>query len=339
MRVKMGVTRGKKGVKVGVTMGVCIAASALVAGVWPARAVAQLPSERAPQQAAFAERIAVIPLDIVGDVPAGRPALEAAVLRGLTVTSTPTLRPGEAEARLRAVGVWLPCNNAECWSALGRTLDARYLVTGTVERKGPLFAVEFRLIDARPGRILATEANGCDADDCSVAELCRVTVRELARGTLAEGPDTPLPSGAQVLPRAAALDRLTRPAPNSEGVAGLAGLTDRGPADSITRQKWATAAIVAGTLAAGAGGVLVYYHYSCAVRFGAGEMRCMRFHDSDENRALIGGIAAAGAGVALLTTGVVLHLTGQSEQDGGLKGEARPRLSVGWGSIALDGRF
>ena len=251
-----------------------IVLSALASGVWSSEVAAQPAGPGAVQGVpSGVDRVAVIPLDIVGDVPAGRPALEAAVLRGLTIASTPALLPGEAEARLKTGTAQLPCKNADCWSAVGRTLDARYLVTGTVERKGALFAVEFRIVDARAGRMIARESNGCDADDCSVAELCRLTVRELARVTLGQGTENPPPSPP--VPPVAALETLTRPAPIAARAA------DRAPADQpqgngSSRKKWATAAIVAGIVAAGAGGGLFYYHVKCAEEHPANRAVCLR---------------------------------------------------------------
>src|SRR5262249_34058707 len=129
----------------------------------PARAADATPASAGGQAP---NRIAVMPLEILGEVPAGRPALEAAVLRGLTVASAPTLPVSEAEARLRAGSTRLPCDSADCWSSIGRIVEARYLIAGKVERKANLFQVEFKLIDARPGRLLAKEANGCPADEC-----------------------------------------------------------------------------------------------------------------------------------------------------------------------------
>src|SRR5687767_6418652 len=94
---------------------------------WPDRALAQPP-------AAETNTVAVLPLEIVGNVPAGRPALETAVTRGLTVFSGPTIEATHASAKLTAAKAKLPCADAECWTAAGKTLGARYLVAGQVER-------------------------------------------------------------------------------------------------------------------------------------------------------------------------------------------------------------
>jgi TolB-like protein len=277
-----------------------------------------------PAPAATPDSIAVLPLDVVGDIPASRPALEAAVLRGLTVAAVPSLPAGAAETRLRATGAHVLCDNADCWTALGRAIEARYLVAGKVERSDSMFVVEFQVYDSRPGRMLARETNRCEADDCSVAELCRLTVRELARQTLTKLDEGP--SGGPTL--ASTVTAETSPLARATPDSRPAG--DR-PGAGSSRKKWAAAALVGGAFGVAAGAYLVRYHFSCA------DKACTRLNGSEWNEALIGGLAAGAVGVAALTTGVVLLLTG---------GERTPpragrglSLSLGPQSLVLSGRF
>ena len=174
----------------------------------------------APVARADSPALAVLPLEIVGNVPAGRPALETAVTRGLTVYSGPTIEAAQASAKLTAAKAQVPCQEAACWTAAGKTVGARYLVAGHVERKGTMFEVQFRLFDAPSGRLLATENNRCEADDCSVAELCRLTVRELARQTLggAPMPTTAAPAAAPT-PAPKATSSVSTPRPPQAGPA------------------------------------------------------------------------------------------------------------------------
>ena len=93
----------------------------------------------------------MLPLDVVGNVPAGRPALEAAVVRGLTMFAGTTVEATQASARLTAAGARVPCQDAACWTAAGKAVGTRHLVAGRVERKGANFEVQFRLFDGSPG--------------------------------------------------------------------------------------------------------------------------------------------------------------------------------------------
>jgi hypothetical protein len=275
------------------------------------------------------DQIAVMPLEIVGDIPAGRPALEAAVLRGLTVASVPALQPADTENRLRTASVRPPCEAAECWSAIGKSLQARYLLTGTVERRGPLFAVEFKVVDARLGRVLATESNRCEASDCSVAELCRLTVRELARQTLSQGPETP---ASLPLPAIGSRPEPVAMPPSANGSVDTALPTDQPPPWSSAR-KWAIPAMAAGVAAGAGGGFLIWFHTQCAERHTTGDTtQCKRRNDS-----IIGGIAALGVGAALFTTGVALLVSGDGDPQA-----TSPRavnVSLGPSGFLLSGRF
>lgn len=281
------------------------------------------------------DRVAVLPLEILGDVPAGRPALEAAVLRGLTVVPVPAVQPEEIENRLRAASVRPPCEAPECWAAIGRSLQARYLVTGTVERKGPLFAVEFRVVDARMGRVLATESNRCDASECSVAELCRVVVREMARQTLNQEPEPPtsLPATAT----AAGMDHPAVGASATTPQLETAPAADQ-PATPWSARRWAIPVIAGGVLAGAAGGVMLFLDSHC-IHFETGDRSaCSDHHGSKENQLIIGGVAALGLGAALVTTGVVLLFSGEDPSDSSA-GRGGVKVSVGPAGVGLSGRF
>ena len=155
----------------------------------------------------------MLPLEVVGNVPAGRPALEAAVARGLTMFAGTTVEATQASARLTAAGAQVPCQDAACWTAAGKAVGARHLVAGRVERKGANFEVQFRLLEGATGRLLATETNKCEAADCSVAELTRQTVRELARQMLSgtvPGVSSPGTAALTAADAAARVDRQRR---------------------------------------------------------------------------------------------------------------------------------
>jgi hypothetical protein len=273
--------------------------------------------------------VAIMPLDIVGNVPAGRPALEAAVARGLAVLSGPTVNAAEAAGKLTGAGLKLPCRDGACWSAAGRALGARYLVTGVVERKGPMFAVQFRLVDAPSGRLLATEKNECEVADCSVAELSRQVVRELARQTLG----TPPPAVRPATNVAAA----TPPPPDAPLAPGASSsLAAQGEGRARVPRFVPVAAIAAGALALGAGAYYLERDGDCrdpditVYPPGGAERRdCSRVEDTKW-----AGLGFAAGGAALVTTGVVLLVRSWRDQP-----EAGTQISVGPGGVLLSGRF
>jgi hypothetical protein len=305
---------------------------ALAAG-WPA-AAAEPPSTSSTPAAATppdASAVAVLPLEIVGNVPAGRPALDAAVMRGLTMFfAGATIEPTASSARLGAAAATLPCEDAACWTAAGKAVGARHLLAGRVEHKGPNFEVQFRLIDGPSGRLLGTETSSCEAADCSVAELTRQTVRELARQTLSElptappGPVAPATTGAPI--------PLTPGAPgpsSSEGAAlGLRQEADRPAGPSTLRKLLPYGAIALGAGAAAAGGWVIYKDGSCSqwVTTPMGS-ECNHFRDQ-----MWEGVALTGVGAALLATGIIVAITDHADP-------GAPVVLVGPGSLRLAGRF
>jgi hypothetical protein len=279
--------------------------------------------------------VAVLPLEIEGNVPAGRPALESAVSRGLAVLSGPTIGATESAAKLAPTGAKVPCATEACWTAAGKAIDARYLIAGRVERKGPLFEVRFRLVDAPSGRLLATETNKCEVADCSVAELCRTTVRELVRQTLGEPAATtaaaltpPPPGDAPVRSAEPPAAPILEEAPAGE-TAGLHQEQPAPPVRSASRIPLAVpiVAIVAGAAALGVGGYYLKREGDCTNN----DRPCQRFE-----RTVWGGVGWAAGGVALVTTGVVLAVLrsrGATESGGGTT------LSLGPNGALVSGRF
>jgi hypothetical protein len=272
--------------------------------------------------------VAVLPLELVGNVPAGRTALETAVVRGLTMFTGTTVDATQSSARLIAGGAKLPCEDASCWATAGKAVGARHLVAGRVERRGENFEVQFRLFDGPSGRLLATETNKCEASDCSVAELTRQTVRELARtmlsgsaGGSATGPG-PVPSaGASDAPAAAS---------SSAPPAALAithAPADRGPGGARRALPYALAA--GGVAALAAGGVVMWLDGSCQEHAGNNPKdNCNTYRET-----MWEGVAATSVGAALLATGAVLLII--DRRDAG----DHTTVAVGPGSLLLRGRF
>jgi hypothetical protein len=259
-------------------------------------------------RAAEPDAIAVMPVEIRGNVQAGRAALEAAIARAAAVAERPVVGAEEAAARLEAAGAASVCEAAACWTAAGRAVGASQLLAGEVERKEGFFHARFRLVEAASGRIVATESNQCDEDDCSVAELCRVTARELLRQTLARPPGAG--PGPSLAPATAA--------------GGAGAEKDRGaPGVRTWRALWPPAAIAVGVAAIGGGAFLVKLDGDCADR------GCNDLHNT-----LWGGVATLGAGAALTAAGVAFAL-----RDARPATPAGPSVAVGPGGIVVSGRF
>jgi hypothetical protein len=255
------------------------------------------------------QAIVVLPLTLVGRVPAGRPALEAAVAKGIAVAARPIVGADEVRLRYPASRSGA-CDGPSCWREVGQALDAGYLVSGVVERRGGLFHASFRLIEPG-GRELATEANECDENECSVAELCRMTARELVRQTLAGKPaDAPAPPEAAPPPvvRAPASAISAAPAPPQRRSGG---------------KVLGIAALAAGAVSLGIG---AYYLKNNG---------CERTIDNEckvEHHYLGGSLALLGAGAALVATGVVLLVRSPG-------GGASATAALGPGGLLVAGRF
>jgi TolB-like protein len=277
------------------------------------------------------DAVAVLPLELIGNVPAGRPALEAAVVRGLTMFTGTTVEATQTSARLIAAGAKLPCEDAACWTAAGKAAGARHLVAGRVERKGANFEVQFRLFDGASGRLLATEADKCEAADCSVAELTRQTVRELARTMLSGAP-----GGKGTAPGTSATGAAATASGSSSEAASVSpeatapaaavevkASVDSGP--STVRRLLPYTAIAAGVGALGAGVFLMSWNNSCAEKTRAG---CNRWRQT-----MWEGVTVTGLGAALLATGAVVAFTDRQDA------RERTVVLIGPGSLMLRGRF
>ena len=182
-------------------------------------------------------------------------------------------------------------------------MGARHLVAGRVERKGANFEVQFRLFEGAPGRLLATETNQCEAADCSVAELTRQTVRELARQMLnGTVPGVSIPGTAALTPQTPGgpTDSAATPVvPLESPPAALvqsAAVQDSGP--STARQFLPYAAIAAGVGTLGVGGWLIWRDGNCAEEKLAIANDCNTWRET-----MWEGVAVTGVGAALLATG------------------------------------
>lgn len=332
-----------------------VALLALVAGAaGVARAQGAAPAEKV-------DKVAVLPLHVVGPMPARTAALEAAVEKGLAAVVAKRVLVGpDVGKRLSAAGARVTCSDPACWMASGRALAARHLVAGVVERKDDHFKVEFRLVDAQDGRVVLTETNKCEAADCSVAELSRLTVLELARKGLSSGATpagatpaaavtgsatkaTPASSGAPASapppassevalasPASALPAPLPDPAPTVLDDPPAVQQTPPPPGDAGWRSWFPVAGVVTGLVAGGVGGYLISKDGDCIDR-----ARCSDFHDTRW-----WGVGSAAAGALLLTSGIVVGFSdfGKGSADRGKTG-ASTGLVLQPHGIALRGRF
>jgi len=265
--------------------------------------------------------VGVLPLEIGEKIPASRESLEKMVHRGLALLAAPMVEAPESAARLKVAGATVPCDAPSCWIAAGRAIGTRYLVAGKVGLKDDFFEVEFKLIDGASGRILAVEPNRCEAADCSVAELCRLTVRELSRQTL--GPSVPV-AGAEPAPISAPSVRLPAGS-GAETEDSTVGVERR---LSPLRTAIAALGITGGVVGLVASGVAFSRHGDCSKRDATG---C-----AEEYKTLWEGVGYGAAGVALLTTGIVVAWPRDRNEAPDL---AMTGLQIWPGGISVSGRF
>jgi hypothetical protein len=116
---------------------------------------------RVPRANAAEDAIAVLPVEITGKLAASAGDLQDAVRKGLAISKRQVVGPDE---------------------------PAAFRVSAQVMRVGKVFRVRLTLIRVADGVTIATENNDCDVADCSVAELVRLSARELVRQTIGRGP-------------------------------------------------------------------------------------------------------------------------------------------------------
>jgi hypothetical protein len=304
------------------------------------------------------DRVAVMPLEIGPTVPAGRPALEEAVRRGLVVSTTASVLVGpEVTTTLNAAAVRVACTEPACYQAVARTLRARHLITGTIDRKQADFVVEFKVIAASDGRIVDRQTNRCEAAECSVAELTRLTVLDLGRGVLGTDPKAEAKSSSGATAAVQTGGTVPGSAAPPAGVNSTAGapesafvpanqLADLGvsegaatPAANSTwlaswRRWYPPLAIGGGVVAGAIGGYLISID---------GDETC-----SDKGRCPLlwdmkwAGIATIGGGVALLASGIVVAVMGHDDSSASTirpYGVALVDVGVTPTGFVLGGRF
>jgi hypothetical protein len=343
-------------------------AAGAVVSLVAALLLAAPPAEAAP---ANGDKVAVLPLEVGPGIKAGRPALEAAVVKGLVQAPSPVQIGPEVANTLNKAGARVACSDAGCWKAAGRALNARHLVTGAIDRKGPNFEVEFRLVDAVQGRVLLTEVNQCKASDCSVAELCRLTVNELARAGLVHSA-SPLAASAPTGSTPANADSAAPPSPTPPTVAppeapspdplaagapppdldraGSSIETDARPhsdlmasatpgAEARRWPRWVPiASIAAGVVAGGVGGFLIYMdgeavkNARCQAEMRDGAQACRDVYNT-----FWGGITTAGVGAALVGTGIVMAIMDAGKGEPAT--EQATRVQISPTGVAISGRF
>jgi hypothetical protein len=309
-------------------------------------ALAALPSS-AQAAPVPGDKVAVLPLVLEGKVPARPAALENAISKGLEVAvGAPRVMIGPPVAqKLNASAVRVACTDPRCWMAVGQALGARHLVTGLVQRKEAMFEVEFQLFDAADGHQVLTEHNKCEATDCSIAELCRLTVLDLARKGLGKATAAAASPPAPVQPTAAAPaapSAASGGAPSSAAepaaspslppsappvVASANELSSSATAAGPSWRSWYPAVSIGTGVAVGAVGA--YFIYK------DGKGNCPQKSCRKNYRSMPGGIAGVAGGAVLIASGVVVALLGEPPASAAHV----PRLSVGLNSLWLSGRF
>ncbi len=283
--------------------------------------VASLMSLANAQPALAAERVAIAPLELSGNLLAGREELEAAARKGLALSGRDVV--GADEVAPKVMAHTTGCRDDRCWAQLGEEVGATHIIVGSAKKSGATFSVSVRMIEVLGARGIATENNRCDIADCSLAELLRLSVRELGRQTLGrDGQATPpMPS---LVASAAPAPAVAAP---SSAIASPPGGHAAAPTGRSGADVWPLFVVGTGVLAIGTGAYLVTLDGDCAQRLGGGD--CKDFYNTN-----VAGWALVGAGVVAGAVGLVLYL-----RDGDPSSQVQVSLLAGPAGAALVGRF
>lgn len=132
-------------------------------------AVLLLPAAARAQADGPVQRVAVVRLDFVGEVPeAGRDLFERRLAEGLSVARFEVLAGAPLGKRLKSAGKLAGCADASCYPNLARQLNVGYLVMGRVNEQNKTYFIFLELINGRTGAVLASNRERCET--CGIEE-------------------------------------------------------------------------------------------------------------------------------------------------------------------------
>ncbi len=266
------------------------------------------------------DTIAIMPLGLADALPVSASVLEAAVVQGLAVAARPVVLPSQTARRLNERGVAADCRTPVCWAQVGAALGSSHLLVAKVETAGTMIKVSVRGIDVNnSGRVAAVEQNECEATDCPLAELLRLSTWEVARKTFGVVAAAP-----RQLPGAAA-------SPPTSLVATVPIVQRESPYRG--RPLWPVALVGVGVAGVVAGLVLLRMDGACADTARCNDAAAVRQRGLPVYDQKAAGWLALTGGIAATAVGGV-WLLGQYH-------EAGPSLvaTVTPGAVGLSGRF
>jgi hypothetical protein len=117
--------------------------------------------------AAAAERVAVLPLQVEGELRADwEPKFEAAIARGLVQSGLEVIEPPAVTKATGGVGT---CANAKCYRFVASAVDARYVVVGKLKVEERNYEIGLDVIDGNDGSLAASSSESCQV--CGVNEV------------------------------------------------------------------------------------------------------------------------------------------------------------------------
>lgn len=123
----------------------------------------------AESEPAGAQRVAVARLSFEGKIPEGLQDLFAQrLMEGLSAARFEVLTGKDVQQKLAQEKDLLACQDASCYPAMAKTLNASYLITARVAESNKTYTMLMEIINGRTGAVLASNRERCET--CGVEE-------------------------------------------------------------------------------------------------------------------------------------------------------------------------
>jgi hypothetical protein len=126
-------------------------------------------SAQTQAQTTGAERVAVARMIFEGKIPEGlRDLFAQRLMEGLSAARFEVLSGKDVQQKLVQEKDLLACQDASCYPAMAKTLDASYLITARVAESNKTYTMLMEIINGRTGAVLASNRERCET--CGVEE-------------------------------------------------------------------------------------------------------------------------------------------------------------------------
>jgi hypothetical protein len=120
-------------------------------------------------EAPGAQRVAVARMVFEGRIPEGlRDLFAQRLMEGLSAARFEVLSGKDVQQKLAQEKDLLACQNATCYPAMAKTLDASYLITAQVAESNKTYTMVMEIINGRTGAVLASNRERCET--CGVED-------------------------------------------------------------------------------------------------------------------------------------------------------------------------